>query len=264
MSNDNTGNLADTSEPYTGPDYDLGDDNALAHEIAETDWRDAPRTHSDTNAKFRRPMTVRSLDALSPEMAAPYRAQLVGLTPEARAALEPKLALQALQAASDEARIMIGVGSQALPLDKARVSIANQERLLERRVDQLAAEINEQTGSRAVYDRETGMAVIDPATGLPKMEPIYALSKGLRDVKAGEMMELVRQLSVLRGPGGEKELDEALKESVAVVRERQQQRANLVEVDRLARETIRKEEIDARAAIRAKHLRGTSNYSASL
>ena len=262
MSSDTSGDSAPT--PYTGPDYDLGDDNALAHEIAESDWRDAPRTHSDPNEKYRRPLTVRSLDALSPEMAAPYRAQLVGLSPEARAELEPKLALQALQAASNEARILIGVGSQASPLDKARVNLANQERQLERRVDQLAAEINEQTGTRAVYDRETGMAVIDPATGLPKMEPIYALSKGLRDVKAGEMMEFVRQLSVLRGPGGDKELDAALKESVAIAKDRQQQRADLDEIDRRARETIRNEELDARAAVRAKHLRGKSNYSASL
>ncbi|MBA4752169.1 MAG: hypothetical protein H2055_08080 [Sphingopyxis sp.] len=249
---------------YTGPDYDLGDDNALAHEIAESDWRDAPRTHVDTNEKFRRPITVRSLEALSPEMAAPYRAQLVGLTPEARAELEPKLAMQALQAASDEARIMIGVGSQASPLDKARVSLANQERQLELRIDQLGAEINEQTGTRAVYDRETGMAVVDPETGLPKMEPTFALSKGLRDVKATEMMELVRQLSVLRGPGGTKELDAALKESVAVVKERRQQADDLVEIDRRARETIREEELASRTAIHAKHLRGKSNYSASL
>ena len=263
MSND-TGNPADTSEPYNGPDYDLGDDNALAHQIAESDWRDAPRTHSDPNEKFRRPINVRSLDALSPGMAAPYRAQLVGLSPEARAELEPKLALQALQAASDNARIMIGVGSQATPLDKARVNLAYREQDFERRIDRLAAEINEQTGTRAVYDRETGRAVVDPATGLPKMEPIYALSKGLRDVKAGEMMELVRQLSVLRGPGGEKELDAALKESVAAAKDRQQQRADLDEIDRRARETIRNEELDARAAVRVQHLRGKSNYSASL
>lgn len=249
---------------YNGPDYDLGDDNALAHEIAESDWRDAPRTHIDTNEKFRRPITVRSLDALSPEMAAPYRAQLVGLTPEARAELEPKLAMQALQTASDEARILIGVGSQASPLDKARVNIAYRERELELRIDRLAADINAQTGARAVYDRATGLAVIDPATGLPKMEPIYALSQGLRDVNTTEMMELVRQLSVLRGPGGNKELDEALKESVAVVKERRQQADDLVEIDRRARETIREEELATRAASRAKHLRGKSNYSASL
>lgn len=262
MSSDTSGTPAET--PYTGPDYDLGEDNALAHEIASSDWRDAPRTHIDTNEKFRRPLQIRSLDALSPEMAAPYRAKLVGLSPEQRADLEPKIALQALQAASDEARIMIGVGSQASPLDKARVSIANQERLLSRRIDQLAAEINEQTGTRAVYDRDTGMAVIDPATGLPKMEPVYARSKGIRDVSTNEMMELVRQLSVLRGPGGEKELDAALKESVAAVKDREQQRADHDEVDRRARETIREEQLASRAATRAKHLRGTSNYSASL
>lgn len=261
MSNDNTGNPAET--PYDGPDYDLGDDNALAHEIASTDWRDAPRTHKIKNEKFSRAIPIRSLDALPPEAAAPYRARLAGLTPEARAELEPKLALEALQAASEEARIMIGVGSRASPLDKARVSIANQERQFERRIDQLAAEINEQTGTRAVYDRDTGMAVIDPATGLPKMEPVYALSKGIRDARANEMMELVRQLSVLRGPGGEKELNEALKESVALAKDRQQQRADLEEVDRRARETIREEQLAARASLRAKHLRGQSNYSGS-
>lgn len=262
MSNDNTGDPAAT--PYNGPDYGLGDDNAIAHEIASTDWRDAPRTHIDTNEKFRRSIPIRSLDALAPEMAEPYRVQLVGLTPEQRADLEPKLARQALQAASDEARIMIGVGGQASPLDKTRVEIANEERLLARRIDQLGAEISEQTGTRAVYDRETGLAVIDPGTGLPKMEPTYALSKGLRDVKSGEMMELVRQLSVLRGPGGEKALDAALKESVALAKDRRQQRADLDEVDRRAREMIRDEELASRAAIKAKHLRGKSNYGGSL
>ncbi|PZQ23893.1 MAG: hypothetical protein DI569_02665 [Sphingopyxis macrogoltabida] len=220
-----------------------------------------PRNHAE---KFRRPVTIKTLDALSPEMAAPYREQLVGLSPEARAELEPKLALQALQAASTEARIMIGVGSQASPLDKARVSIANQERQFERRVDQLAAEINEQTGTRAVYDRVTGLAVIDPATGLPKMEPIYALSKGIRDAKAAEMMGIVRQLSVLRGPGGDKELDAALKESVQLAKSRAQDRADLDEIERRARETIREEQIAARVDAKAKHLRAKSNYSGSL
>jgi hypothetical protein len=262
--------------PYTGPDYGLGDDNALAHEIAQRDWRSEPRTHNTERTGWNRaapadptatsssglrreaPSTV-TVSALSPEMAAPIIKQLSGMTPEQRAVREPELVMQAVRAASDEARILTGLGSGATPLAKAKVNIAYREREFERRIDSWAQKLNEKTGSRAVIDPETGKAVIDPATGEPKMDPIYAMSDGQRAAGQAEMNELIRLLAVLRGPEGDRELDEALKATVALEKERRQQRPDLIEVERRAQEIVRNEDLDRRAAVRAKSLRSTVN-----
>ncbi len=267
---------ATDATPYTGPDYGMGDDNALAHEVSQRDWRNEPRTHNLQRTGWARPVSAvvdagqaeglraeatpaLTVSALSPETAAPIIRQLAGLTPEQRAKREPELVMQTLRAASDKARIMTGLGSDATPLAKAQVNLAYREREFERRIDSWAAKLNEQTGARAVIDPETGKAVIDPATGQPKMDPIYAMSDGQRAAGQAEMNELLRQLSVLRGPEGDRELDEALKATVQLKKELGQQQADLVEVERRAQGIVRDEDLNRRAAVLAKSLRNTVN-----
>lgn len=251
MSNDSTS----AESTYDGPDYGLGDDNALAHEYSQRNWEDEPRTHNTSRMGWQghpKPLTV---DALSPEMAAPIKQQLAGLTPEQRATHEPKLVMEAVRAASRDARILTGLGVTATPLAKAQVNLAYRERELERRIGDLDSQINEQSGTRMVFDPATGNPVIDPATGQQKVEHLYTLSGGARDAAAAMRQELARQLSVLKGPEGDRELQAALVETVKLHKEREQMRADLAEVDRRARETVREEDINRRAAARAKHLR---------
>ena len=182
--------------PYAGPDYGMGDDNALAHEVSQRDWRNEPRTHNLQRTGWARPVCTvvdagqaeglrpeatpaLTASALSPETAAPIIRQLAGLTPEQRAKREPELVMQTLRAASDKARIMTGLGSNATPLAKAQINIAYREREFERRIDSWAQKLYEQVGARAVIDPETGKAVIDPATGQPKMDPTPTARFGL-------------------------------------------------------------------------------------
>lgn len=267
MSNDNTGDPA--AAPYTGPDHGFGDDNGLAAEIKQRDWRDAPRTHNLTRTAWtgspiaelhpsglareaRKPVSVK---ALSPEMAAPVERQLAGLTPEQRAQREPELVMQVLRKASEDARILTGVGKNASPLDKARVNLAYREQDLERRIDGWGKRLNEQVGSRAVFDRETGKPVIDPATGQPKMVPIYAMSDGARAAGMAEMTELLRQLRLLQGPEGDRELDEALKETIALEKSTREQVEEHQEAVRRASVINREARINAKAEAFARNTR---------
>lgn len=241
----------------TVPDHGLGDDNALAHEISQRDWRDEPRTHNTTRMGWRSSSADITVAALSPEMAAPIQQQLAGLSPEQRAQREPELVMQAVKKASEDARILTGLGAGATPLAKTQVNIAYRERELERRIDGWSKRLHEVSGFRAVTDPETGKPVIDPATGQPKMDPIYAMPDGARAAGNAEMQELVRQLSVLRGPEGERELEQALRETVKLEKERREQKEDLAEVDRRAREIAREKSINARAEARARFLQNS-------
>lgn len=255
MSNDNTGDPAATS--YTGPDYGLGDDNALAHDIRQRDWRNEPRTHNLSRMALRKAPEAPTLAALSPEMAAPVREQLARMPADQRAAKEPELVLQAVRKASEDARILTGLGAGATPLAKAQVNIAYRERELERRIDGWSQRLNEVKGYQAVIDPDTGKPVIDPATGQPKMDPTYIMTTGAREAGTAEMQRLVQQLAVLRGPEGDRELERALAESVKLEKERRQQREDLEEVDRRAAAMVREDDINRRAEAKARNLRST-------
>lgn len=245
-----------TAADYSGPDHGFGDDNALADEIMQQDWyADNPSPHNLSRMGLREwdlPITV---EGLAPAMREPILKQLVGLTPEQRAQREPQLIRAAIEEHSKDTRILTGLGDGATPLAKAQVSIAYREQELVRRLDALNERLAAVRGANAVTD---------PATGQTTMVPIPAYSAEQRHIAAVEITKLAGELGVLRGSGGQRELDEALAETIEQVKEQQQQAADLAEVDRRAREAIRDEQISARAAVRAKHLRGSSNYSASL
>ena len=49
---------ATDATPYTGPDYGMGDDNALAHEVSQHDWRNEPRTHNLQRTGWARPVSA--------------------------------------------------------------------------------------------------------------------------------------------------------------------------------------------------------------
>lgn len=255
MSDDNSGTPA--AAPYTGPDYGLGDDNALAHELQQRDWRNEPRTHNLSRMGLRNAPEAPTLAALSPEMAAPIREQLARMPADQRAAKEPELVLQAVRKASEDARILTGLGAGATPLAKAQVNIAYRERELERRIDGWSQRLNEVKGYQAVIDPDTGKPVIDPATGQPKMDPAYIMTTGAREAGTAEMQELVRQLAVLRGPEGDRELERALAETVKLEKERRQQREDLDEVDRRAAALVREDDLNRRAEAKARNLRST-------
>lgn len=251
----NTDDSTDAT-PYTGPDHGFGDDNAIADEIMNRDWYDdTPSTHDMSRMGARAFALPTTVEALSPEMAAPILKQFVGLTPAQRAQHEPRLVADALRAAARDARILTGVGADATPLAKAQVNLAYREQELERRIADWNGQLGEVTGARAMTD---------PTTGQTVMQPIYRLSGEGRDVAAKQVVELTRQLAVLKGPEGYRELGDALKASVAQEKERRQQRADLIEVQRRAQHSIREDDLNARAAIHAKHLRGKNNYSASM
>lgn len=270
-----TDTTPDTSAaPYSGPDHGFGDDNALAHEIKQRDWRDAPRTHNLARTSWvgnptaephasglvREVAPQMTAEAFAPEVAAAIEKQLVGLTPEQRARREPELVMQALRKASDEARILTGVGAGATPLDKTRVNIAYREQELERRIDGWSQRLYEQRGARVVIDRDTGQPVIDPATGQPKLDPIYAMSDGARAAGKAEMDELLRQLRVLQGPEGDRELDEALRETIALEKANRAQHEEHAEAMRRAAVINREARINEKAEAFARNQRNTIGY----
>ena len=252
-----TNNGTPAAPDYSGPDYGMGDDNALAHEISSRDWRDAPRTHNLERMGWRGEAPALTISALPPHLAAPIQQQLAGLAPDQRAAREPAMVADAVRAAAEDSRITIGVGADATPLAKAQVNLAYRDRELERRIANWKIRLDEKTGYQPVIDRATGDIVRDPVTGEPKLAPIYAMSAGAREAGHAEMMELVRRLAVLRGPEGDRELDAALAETVALEKELREQVEDLNEIHRRGRELARDEVINRRAAAHARSIRSS-------
>lgn len=245
MSNDNTGDPAAT--PYTGPDHGFGDDNAIAAEIISRDWYDdAPSPHDTTRMGTRDIPMPTTVDALSPEMAAPILKQLAGLPPERREQREAELVAAALRDAARDARILTGAGSHATPFVKAQVNIAYRERELERRIADWNSQLDEVVGARLATD---------PTTGEAKPTPVHRLTGEARDIAKGQVAELTRQLSVLKGPGGDRELKEAMLETIALENELREQREDLVEADRRFKFNVREERINRRAELMAKNHR---------
>lgn len=244
-----------TSEP-AGPAHDFGEDNDLAAEIAQQDWYDDSTSPHNTERMGAREWSApTSVEGLSPEMRAPIIKQLAGLTPEQREQREPQLIREALEANSRHVRVLTGLGANATPYAKAMVNLSARIWAAEDRIADWQGKLDEVTGTRSVTD---------PATGQAVMQPVYRLSPEARH-KAQEQVTLLKaELSALKGGAGDRELKEAMTETIAQVKERRQQAADLAEVDRRARESLREEELNARAALHAKHLRSTSNYSASL
>ena len=241
---------------YTGPDHGFGDDNALADEILQQDWyADNPSAHDTSRMGARRWELPTTVDGLTPDMREPILKQLIGVKPEQRAHLETQLVRKAIEERSKDVRILTGLGDGATPLAKAQVNIAYRARELARRISATQSELDEVTGSKAVTDHSTGQTV---------MQPLYRLTGELRYKATEEVNRLKGELSVLNGPEGDKELEQALRESVDQVKDQRQAAADLVEIDRRARESIREDELNARAELHAKHLRAKSNYSASL
>lgn len=241
---------------YTGPDHGFGEDNAIADQILNMDWYADNPSACKLSRPFSRELTLpTTVEALSPEMAAPILKQLAGLTPEQRVPREAQLVGDALRAAGRDARILTGLGDDATPFAKAQVNIAYREQELERRRADWQGQLNE------VIDAKL---VTDPTTGQQTMEPVYRLTGEGRYIATQQVQALTSELAILQGHQADAELKAAMLESIAQAKERAQKVADAAEVERRARETIRNEEIDARAALRAKHLRSTNNYTANL
>lgn len=249
----------DTPTPapeYTGEDHGFGEDNAIADQIKSMDWyADNPSAHNTSRMGWSKWELPTSVESLSPEMAAPINKRLAGLTPEQRAEREPALVREALVEASKDARILTGLGDGATPFAKAQVSLAYREQELARRIADWQSQLEEVTGNKAVTD---------PTTGQQTMQPVYRLTGEGRHKATLQVQELTRQLAVLKGPEGDRELEEALRESVEQVKGRRDQRAKLDEIERRTQEQMREDEINAAVAVQVKHRRGSNNYSASL
>jgi hypothetical protein len=143
-------------------------------------------------------------------------------------------------------RVKIGVGKDALPYHREQVAIASDFRELVRQFDQLSDELAAVRGHRTEFD---------PVTGEAKAMPIPAISEERRRACVIQQDDLLRRMRLLDGVEGEQRTAKAMAETVAMLKERERQVADGLEIDRRAQHQAREERLNKAAAARARMLR---------
>lgn len=228
-------------EPYTGPDYGLGDDNALAHEISSFDHlRDTSGPAGDSRQVMDRTEFKPTLSALSPDMRQPIAAQLVGLTGAAREKRESELVLAAMKERALDVRVHLGPGVGANAYQIEMFAQAKQLRALDREQTRILAELAEFDGYKA--------GAVDPTTGEPVAEKIYRYQGERRRALEIRLGEIAQSAHHLDGAEGDARLKAALKKAVDDVKKSRDQYAVLEEAKARAAHNAREDRINRLAA----------------
>jgi L-alanine-DL-glutamate epimerase-like enolase superfamily enzyme len=180
-------------------------------------------------------------------MQAEVRDKLAGLgrvTPEVAAAKENQFIADAIRAKRPQLFAQIGVGRNALPYHREMAGIAAEFQNLTRQYDRLAEALDEVVG----HDTCT-----DPATGKAEAVPVYAVVGPKRQEYIDQQADLVRHMTMLQradgSPGieGARRMEQALFETVALIKGRQAQAEEAAEAKRRAEHIARERRINRQA-----------------
>lgn len=238
-----------TESDFSVPDYGLDPElNVIAHEIANFDPVDdtAGPVKMEGGWASMLPTTV-PLTSLPPRFADPIKAKLANVSSAERPALEAKLINEALRQNSFEVRVKAGPGEGANAYQIESFAQARDKHELETRAWQLETELAEVVRWDNVVDQTTGQA---------KPVPVEKVQGHTRQLKVGELAEIQRKLSALEIEGPNR-LKDALKKAAEAEQAKRQQLADHVEVERRAREMVREDRINERAATKARMLKGS-------
>lgn len=247
MSNDNPGDPAAT--PYSGPDYGLGDDNALAHEISSFNHlADTNGAAAESKLVLSRTEFKPTLSALAPAMRQPILAQLGGLTGPAREQRESELVIAAMKQRQLEVRVHQGPGVGANAYQVEMFAQAKQLQQLDREYQRIVGELGEFDGFK------TGD--IDPATGEPAAEKIYRYTGDRRRAMEQRLAAITQEVTHIEGGEGDRRLRKALEKAVADTKKSRDQVNILHEAKARAEHNAREDRINQLAAGFAKAHRG--------
>ena len=206
---------------------------------------DVPGPVVDNSATSRgEALSAVTVDALPPEDRSAIFAQLHGYSPEQRAARESQLVIAAMKAKVRRNRALTGLGEEALPYHKAQAEVARQVYEIDRKIKVLETELE------AVADYTT---VTDPRTGSRTAQSVMRVTGTRRAAYENQILDLQRHRRVYvaddgsDGPEAAREIAKARLESAKLLQQRDQERAEVAEVRRLADEINRQRRITAKA-----------------
>lgn len=235
--------------PYTGKDYDLGDDNALANEIVSFDrLADTNGSAAESKQVLSRVEFKPTLESLSPEMRQPIAAQLGGLTGAAREKREGELVLAAMQQRALDVRIHQGPGVGANAYQVEMFAQARQLQELDREHQRIVAQLGEFDGFK------TGG--IDATTGEAQAEKIYRYQGDRRRALEDRLVQIATSAEHLEGAEGTRRMQKALARAVEDTKKSRDQYAILQEAKDRAAHNAREDKINQLAAGFAKGQRG--------
>ena len=168
--------------------------------------------------------------------------QLAHTPASKRAETERTLVRAALEQNSRRVREQAGVGEGALPCHKEAAELSAQHRALSQRFNRISDELAEV----ACFDVK-----LDPKSGERVTLPVYAVENIARQKLVQEQGQLSYQMGLLEGVQGERLMKKALRESVELVKKRNEMIAEetLIQAgaEKLNREQRLQKRIEARA-----------------
>lgn len=238
-------NTSDNAAPYTGPDHGLGDDNALANEIASFDHLgDTKGAAAESRQVLRKSNFTPTVSALAPAMRPAINEKLAGLTGEARAKREGELVLTAMQNLALDARVRQGPGVGANAYQVEIFQQANQLRQLDQEQTRIMNQLAEFDGFK------TG--ALDPATGQPTAEKIHRYQGDRRRALELRLGEIAKEAAHLDGAEGDARLKKALERAVTDTKKSRDQYAIMQEAKVRAAHNAREDQINTLAHAFAK------------
>lgn len=185
-----------------------------------------------------------SIEALSPEMRDEVSRRLARHPLKDQDRLKAKYVEEVVKAKLPSIRAMTGVRKDALPFHREQALIASQVADLEHKRDFLQSELDRVRSYGTKTDEQTGKAV--PIENM-------AITGQKRKAFGEQVAELDRQIRLLVSPDGSygieghKRVDKSLRESAAVLFQRDQAREEEAEAKRRAADAEREERINRRA-----------------
>ena len=226
-------------------------DHSYADRILAMDTiRDVPSPVKGPAGKRYPKMTV---ETLAPEMRGEIYQKLQGVPEDQRAEAEHRLVAEHIEGQLPSIRLKTGVGEGALPYHKELMTIAQEYDALAKEHQRYADMLDDVSRFETLYDPETG----EPIVG-----EVMKVRGSRRTHYERHMADLQRRMRLLANadgtPGleGQKRAQGALKESIAILRQREQEAEDLARVNARAEEINREASIEKRAQARARMKRG--------
>lgn len=191
------------------------------------------------------------LSTLPPAMRETIEAQLAMVPASQRDSTEKELITKALRQNASNARALGGVSSGALPYYTEMATVAREVRTAEAEFDK----ITEQLATVLRYDNSW-----DDKKQESVPVPVYAFEGSSRAALINRQAELNYRIKLLAnddgtlGIEGRRRVEKAMVESVAMLKAREEQLADMKAVDARAQELAREARIERQANIRAKML----------
>jgi hypothetical protein len=186
-----------------------------------------------------------TLASLPPEMRGDVERQLAHTPPSKRAETERELVRRRLGENSKEVRLRCGVGEGALPIHQVAAELEANHRFLSRDFDT----ISEQLAEVVRYDMR-----LDQTTGERVATPVYLFEGLAREKLVQEQARLNYRMSLLEGIEGQRQMQKALQETVALIKQRNAMVAEEAAVQAGAEKLVREQRLQKRIEARARSL----------